>query len=216
MDAGRGVGAEYVAPRTPIEEVLAGDLGGGAGARQVGVHDNFFELGGHSLLATQVIARVREGFGVELPLRALFEAPTVAGAGGAIEEAARATGDGAARAAVVSARAQGDALPLSFAQERLWFLDQLSRRAPLQHPGGGAAGAGAATSQRWSGRFDEIVRRHEVLRTRFMGCGGQSGAGDRAGSGVALPTGGPVRAAAGASARAAARQRLHAGGAAAV
>jgi acyl carrier protein len=68
----------FVAPRTPIEEMLASIWAGVLSIEQVGVHDNFFELGGHSLLATQVISRVRDTISIELPLRSLFEAPTIA------------------------------------------------------------------------------------------------------------------------------------------
>jgi acyl-CoA synthetase (AMP-forming)/AMP-acid ligase II/acyl carrier protein len=76
--SGGEVGAGYVAARTPVEEVLCGMWEQVLRVERVGVHDNFFELGGHSLLATQVISQVREAFGVELPLRRLFETPTVA------------------------------------------------------------------------------------------------------------------------------------------
>jgi acyl carrier protein len=69
----------FVAPRTPVEEVLAGIWAEVLRLDQVGIHDNFFELGGHSLLATQVISRIRESFQAEMPLRSLFERPTVAG-----------------------------------------------------------------------------------------------------------------------------------------
>ncbi|RMF31801.1 MAG: non-ribosomal peptide synthetase, partial [Chloroflexi bacterium] len=78
---------EYVAPRTPTEEKLAAICAQLLGIEQVGVHDNFFDLGGHSLLATQFISRVRETFGVELPLRSLFEHPTVAQLAQEIEKA---------------------------------------------------------------------------------------------------------------------------------
>jgi len=86
---------ERVAPRTPIEqeiaavwaEVLGLTRGEEAGAGAIGIHDNFFDLGGHSLLATQIVARLRGRYPVELPLRKLFEAPTVAGLAAAVEEA---------------------------------------------------------------------------------------------------------------------------------
>jgi acyl carrier protein len=75
----------YVAPRTPVEEMLAGIWSQILGAERVGIHDDFFELGGHSLLATRVMARVRDDFHMGLSLRSLFEAPTVAGLASLIE-----------------------------------------------------------------------------------------------------------------------------------
>ncbi|HEV7402891.1 MAG TPA: phosphopantetheine-binding protein, partial [Chthoniobacteraceae bacterium] len=81
----------FVAPRTPLEEVLAGLYESVLGLQRVGVHDNFFtELGGHSLLATQVVSRIRETFQIDLPLRRIFESPTIADLSGALLETPRA------------------------------------------------------------------------------------------------------------------------------
>jgi amino acid adenylation domain-containing protein len=158
-------GAAYEPPRTPIEEVLAGIWQAVLGGGRVGSGDDFFALGGHSLLATQVASRIREAFEVELPLRALFEAPTLAGLAREIE-AAQTAGRGTLLAPPCAVERDGP-LPLSFAQERLWFLDQL-------HPG--SAAYNIAVALRLHGRLDrrvfqaslrEIVRRHESLRTTF-------------------------------------------------
>ncbi|MFL5382416.1 MAG: amino acid adenylation domain-containing protein, partial [Longimicrobiaceae bacterium] len=112
----------YVAPRTPVEEVLAEIWAETLRLERVGVAESFFELGGHSLLAARVISRVRLVFGVEVPLRALFEGPTVAELAGRVEEIRRA---GAPALPPVVPVERTGALPLSFAQERLWFIDRL-------------------------------------------------------------------------------------------
>ncbi|HEX9935824.1 MAG TPA: amino acid adenylation domain-containing protein, partial [Longimicrobium sp.] len=157
--------AEYVAPRTPVEEVLAGIWAEVLRLERVGVEDGFFALGGHSLLATRVVSRVRELFGVELPLRALFERPTVAELAGRVEEMRRA-GEGAALPPLVPVAREAP-LPLSFAQERLWFLQQMEPE-------------GAGYNMPWSGRLrgsldasaleralGALRERHEALRTTF-------------------------------------------------
>src|SRR5262249_34948225 len=82
-------GADFVPPRGPIEELIASGWGSLLGLERVGAHDNFFDLGGHSLLATQVVSRLRDALGVEIPLRALFEAPTVASLAEQIESMRR-------------------------------------------------------------------------------------------------------------------------------
>ena len=155
------------APATPTEELLAGIWSEVLGVEPsiADAADDFFALGGHSLRVTQVLARVRETFGVELPVRSLFESPTLAGLAARIDQALRA---GAARTAPPLTRVDRDGdLPLSFAQERLWFLDRLL-------PGSSAYNMPAAL--RLSGDLDpaalertlqEIVRRHEPLRTTF-------------------------------------------------
>ena len=139
--------------RSPIEEIVAGIWSELLHVGQVRVADNFFELGGHSLLATQLISRLRTAFSLELPLRLLFEVPTVAGQARAIEEALK--GGAEVTAPPLLPLAERGRLPLSFAQQRLWFLDQLEPGTDdLQHADGAAAewrveGRGAgAESQR--------------------------------------------------------------------
>jgi amino acid adenylation domain-containing protein len=163
--AGTARADESDAPRTPTEELLAGIWAEVLKTGRVGALDDFFELGGHSLRATQVMARVQEAFGVAVPVRALFEHPTVRALADAID-AARLEGSAPVLPPVVPVGTDGP-LPLSFAQQRLWFLDSM-------HPG--AAWYNVATAARLSGALDtdaleralaELVRRHETLRTVF-------------------------------------------------
>ncbi|MCP4660532.1 MAG: amino acid adenylation domain-containing protein, partial [bacterium] len=164
------LGEAFLAPRTPREEQLAAIWAEVLGVDQVGVDDDFFALGGHSLLATQVVSRVRNVMGVELPLRALFESPTVGSLGERIEQLRR-----SAEAVPLVPAARGDELPLSFAQERLWFLERFEPEAgvynvpDLIHLGGRLSAAVVEAT------VNEIVRRHETLRTTFVQV-----AGDRA------------------------------------
>jgi amino acid adenylation domain-containing protein len=161
-------GEGWLAPGTPVEEILAGIWAELLGLERVGAADHFFDLGGHSLLATRVISRLRNAFEIEMPLRDLFEAPTLAGLAARVE-AARRTGTSRPAPPLVPAppALRKGPLPLSFAQQRLWFIDQLE-------PGGTQYNMRVAL--RAEGRLDvgvleltlgEIVRRHETLRTVF-------------------------------------------------
>src|SRR5262249_50194839 len=122
-------GEEEVAPRDPFEGMMAAIWADVLGRERVGAESNFFDLGGHSLLATQLMSRVREVVQVELPLRALCEEPTVAGLAQRAEAAARAA-DGLLAPPILPVPRGGE-LPLSFAQQRLWFLDQLEPGRPF-------------------------------------------------------------------------------------
>jgi amino acid adenylation domain-containing protein len=162
---------EYVAPRTPVEEVVCGIWAEVLGVARVSIADNFFELGGHSLLATQVVSRVRATFGVDVPLRALFAAGTVSGLSEYVEQSLRARPAEQPPAIKPVSREQN--LPLSYAQQRLWFLDQLEP---------GSAAFNISTAVRFVGQldivalersFNEVVRRHESLRTTFVISGRQ-------------------------------------------
>ncbi len=155
----------YVAPKTPEEELIAGIWADVLNAEKVGRHSNFFDLGGHSLLATQVVSRLRDAFEVDLQLRDLFETPTVEQVALAIDRLRQK--EAGITAPPIEKAPRDQELPLSFAQQRLWFLDQL---AP------GSASYNIPSAMRISGKLNveafekslrEIVRRHESLRTTF-------------------------------------------------
>lgn len=155
----------FVAPCTPIEEMLAGIWAEVLGIEKIGIHDNFFELGGHSLLATRVISQLREVFEVELPLRRLFEKPTVAELAKDIETATKA-GLGL-ESPPIKPIARDTELLLSFAQQRLWFLAQLEAHSPLYNIPGTFHVQGQLNIGALEQSLNEVLRRHEVLRTAF-------------------------------------------------
>ncbi|HEX2077990.1 MAG TPA: amino acid adenylation domain-containing protein [Longimicrobium sp.] len=158
-------GGGYVAPRTRAEREVAEIWAEVMGLEQVGIHDDFFALGGHSLLATRVVARIRQAFDAEVPLRALFEAPTVAGLAALIEGSAR-----AALPPIVPVE-RDRPLPLSFAQQRLWFLDQFEPGTALYNVPSALRLSGALDVAALERAVGEVVRRHEALRTTFAANG---------------------------------------------
>ncbi len=170
----------YAPPTDDIERAIVADWEKTLGIEPIGIHDDFFELGGHSLLATQLVSRLRDRYRVELPLRNLFETPTVAGlaqliraglsqAGTALAETARAPqvsipriprpADGVARTA--------DDLPLSFGQQRLWFLDQLDPGSPLYNNFAALRVTGDLDPLQLERSLNAVIARHEILRTTF-------------------------------------------------
>ncbi|MEU8529900.1 non-ribosomal peptide synthase/polyketide synthase, partial [Streptomyces sp. NPDC048629] len=152
----------FVAPATVSEELLAGIWSQVLGVDRVGATDSFFELGGHSLLATQVISRVREAFGVEVPLSALFDRPTVRALAVAVEGS---VGDVAPPVGLAD---RTRPLPLSFAQQRLWFLDQLEPGSTEYNMSTRLRLTGDVDLVALGAALDAIVARHEVLRTRLV------------------------------------------------
>nr|MDJ0901724.1 amino acid adenylation domain-containing protein [Xenococcus sp. MO_188.B8] len=158
---------EYVAPRTPGEEQLANSFAEVLGLPNVGIFDNFFELGGHSLLATQLISRLREAFDLEIPLRVIFESPTVAQLEQALTQL-RTTNSGLSLPPIQPRETDTEQLPLSWAQERLWFLNQLEGASATYNVPGAIRIRGNLDINALQQALSEIVRRHEVLRTSFQ------------------------------------------------
>ncbi len=160
-----------IAPHTPIEEVLVGIWTKILCVKQVGIEENFFELGGHSLLATQVMSQIREAFQVELPIRSLFESPTVAELAQRLEVVLR---EGQQLATLPIERVtREDNLPLSFAQQRLWFLDQLQPGSSAYNLSRVVRLQGQLNLAALEQSFNEIIRRHEALRTAFSSIDGE-------------------------------------------
>ncbi|HKV11774.1 MAG TPA: non-ribosomal peptide synthase/polyketide synthase, partial [Thermoanaerobaculia bacterium] len=165
---------DYVAPRTPIEELIAGLWAEVLGLPRVGVRSDFFELGGHSLLATQVVARMRQALGVDLGVRSLFEARTVEGLTLAVAEALLDLADAPDVLAEPLAReTRNEPPPLSFAQQRLWFLDQLTPGNPVYNLPATIELTGRLDVPALTATLTEVVRRHEVLRTTYSAPAGE-------------------------------------------
>ncbi len=192
----RAEGDSFVAPRTPVEEVLCGIWAEVLGVGRVGADDNFFESGGHSLLATQVVSRVRSAFGVELPLRALFESADAGGAG-ARGRAMLRTGRAADAAAAGGRAGRGRAAALVRAAAALVPGPVGAGRLRLQHARGAAAERAS-----WTARCSQALRRDRApprgAAHALLAVDGEAGAGDRrAARPSALPRGGSARAAGG-------------------
>ena len=161
--------AGFEPPRSPLEADLAAIFCDLLGVERAGVHDSFFDLGGHSLRATQLVSRIRDVLGVELPLRRVFEGPTVGELAGAITAARDVPGAPRATAIPRLPRpATGEvSFPASFAQQRLWFVDQLEPGSPAYLLSAGVRMQGELDEAALRGALERIVARHETLRTRF-------------------------------------------------
>ncbi|MBI0329292.1 non-ribosomal peptide synthase/polyketide synthase [Burkholderia plantarii] len=160
----------YEAPANDTERALARIWQALIGVERVGRHDHFFELGGHSLLAIRLISQVREQLGVELPLAELFTHPSLSALAGALARASRSSLPPVAPLS----REPGVALPLSFAQQRLWFLAQMAGGSEAYHIVGGLRLHGALDEAALRRALDAIVARHEALRTTFVAEAGQA------------------------------------------
>jgi acyl carrier protein len=160
----------YKAPRSHVEEVLAVVWGQVLRIERMGVEDNFFALGGHSLLAAQLVSRIREAFKVEMPLRRIFEGPTIAQLAETIEALKKA--EEGLIIPPITRGLRNDDLPLSFAQQRLWFVDQLESGSAFYNIPAAVRLDGPLNTEALEQSLNEIVRRHESLRTTFSDSGG--------------------------------------------
>ncbi|TRT76023.1 MAG: amino acid adenylation domain-containing protein, partial [Microcystis sp. M_OC_Ca_00000000_S217Cul] len=156
---------EYIAPRNPIEEKMAQIWAEVLKLKRVSIEDNFFELGGHSLLATQVISRLQETFEIVVPLRYLFESPTIAQLSGVILKELQ-TGLGLKLPSIVPVNREDD-IPLSWAQERLWFVNQLEGESGAYTIDLTMRLRGNLNVKALEKAFQAIIQRHEPLRTQF-------------------------------------------------
>ena len=158
-------GLPFEAPRTPAEQIVAGIWGEVLGLKQVSIRDSFFDLGGHSLLAGRVLSRLRAPLGVDLSLSEFFQNPTVAGLARLADQARQAQ-RGAGRPPLVHTREAP--ARLSFAQERLWLVDQLQPGSTAYNMALPLVLTGSLDVQALGRALAEIAHRHEVLRTRFV------------------------------------------------
>ena len=162
---------EYLAPRNQQEELIASIWADVLGLDKVGVKSSFFDLGGHSLLATQVISRLRDAFDVDLELRHLFDKPTVEQVALEIERIRKQ--ESGISAPPIEPVPRNQDLPLSFAQQRLWFLDQLAPGNPSYNIPSAMRLRGNLNIDALEKAIKEIIRRHESLRTTFKDVAGK-------------------------------------------
>ncbi|NET12212.1 MAG: amino acid adenylation domain-containing protein [Okeania sp. SIO1H6] len=154
----------FVAPRNPTEELLANIWSQLLKVEKIGIHDDFFSVGGNSLLATQVISRLRIAFETEIPLKYLFDFPTIGEISKAIDEF---KGEKLQLPPIEPISRSKD-IPLSFAQQRLWFLNQFESESTAYHNHAALQLTGKLNISALEKTIEEIVRRHEVLRTNFV------------------------------------------------
>ncbi len=161
----------YVAPRTQVEQQISEIWSSMLGIDLVGINDNFFELGGHSLLATQLASTVRKQFQIELPLHVIFDSPTVAEMAAHVEALSSTEPESSVQ--VIAPVARERALPLSFAQRRMWFLNQLEPESAYYNVPLAMKLTGRLNTDALEQAINEVIRRHEVLRTTIVAGDGE-------------------------------------------
>ena len=162
---------KFILPRNPIEEILVTIWTEVLKVKQVSINDNFFELGGHSLLATQLISRIRTNLQIEIPLRSLFAAPTIEELSQQIQQLQQQ--DLTLSAPPILPRGEQSELLLSYAQTRLWFLDQLEPNSAFYNIPVALRLQGHLNQSALTQSLEEIIQRHEALRTNFITVNGQ-------------------------------------------
>jgi amino acid adenylation domain-containing protein len=165
---GRQDVGEYVAPRTPIEEALAGLWMEVLKLDRVGARDDFFDLGGHSLLATRIVARIQETLVPGFPLRALFDAPTIEDLAAQVEALRRKPSPDREAPPSLAPRPRDGLLPLSFAQERVWFLEQLGFAGSSFNLPVAMRIQGPLDEEAMRRSLDDLARHQQALRTRIV------------------------------------------------
>jgi tyrocidine synthetase-3 len=160
---------EYAAPRTPAEEKLASVWQEILGLDPIGIEDNFFELGGDSILANRAIARLREETGLDISLRAFFENPCIR----SLAENMPVKESESQHPLTIPRTGKQENIPLSFSQERLWFLQQLDQESRAYHVPRALGIRGQLDIILFERTFTEIIRRHEILRTVFITADGR-------------------------------------------
>jgi amino acid adenylation domain-containing protein len=167
----------FVAPSSPTELMIAQIWARALQIERIGVHDDFFDLGGHSLLATQVASRLEDAFGHPVPVRTLFESPTIAKLAERMVATNETTVDhvdlrsGTRRSATIPRRTNPATFPTSFGQDRIWFLEQLNPRSPA-YIICSAVRVGPVSFDILKSALGELMNRHDVLRARFEQRGG--------------------------------------------
>nr|WP_253949727.1 non-ribosomal peptide synthetase [Nocardia terpenica] len=154
--------ARYRAPATPVEEIIATTFADVLGIDRIGVDDDFFALGGNSLLATRIVARAGAALGIRIPVRMLFEAPTVAALATKVER-----GSGERLRTPLIAGPRPERIPLSFAQQRMWFLNQFDTAASVYNIPAAIRLSGALDAAALQQAVADLVARHEILRTIY-------------------------------------------------